>query len=391
MAEVTRRDKGADCSGERGSPATGIDSLEDINAQLDRAGLEEEPMQQVSTQPLVPEWWEQCLAGIAVSCRDAIVAKLRHISQAKLDYIINVVEDATKAASAEIRERDQSCTSERDKQPNRDGSAQLQGMSREQWARIPREQRWCTDGPEVGLAATISRCVDQVLPRAQHGDSYHLLAELDRQEGDAYKAVKRAALRLERAQQARSARRDGLESESRRATKEHDLAQKETAAKKCFNCGEVGHLAAGCPKPKKNGDRPTKHKPSLGRERRTTPKPKAGSFSAYVKGWCGEVREDVAGNETDAYGEPCLCDVTVMGIKAKAMIDTGSIISILPLGLLRQALKSGSPLDEMVTMLGAGNDRKVFDALGNEMRFLMLVATHVDVHGGVADVQTVVM
>ncbi|KHJ84557.1 zinc knuckle, partial [Oesophagostomum dentatum] len=233
-------------------------------------------------------------------------------------------------------------------------------------------------------------------------DSYHMLAELDRPEGDAYEAVKRAALRLERAQQARSARRDGVrnqapecaesrwrkrrgfrpESESRRATKEHDLAQKETTAKKCFKCGEVGHLAAGCPKPKENGDRPTKHKPSLGRERRTPPKPKAGSFSAYVKGWCGEVREDVAGNETEAYGEPCLCDVTVMGIKAKAMIDTGSIISILPLGLLRQALKSGSPLDEMVTMLGAGNDRKVFDASGNEMRFLMLVATHVDVHGG---------
>lgn len=40
---------------------------------------------------------------------------------------------------------------------------------------------------------------------------------------------------------------------------------------------------------------------------------------------------------TIAVGNPTICDAYVFGIKIKALVDTGSVISIVPATLLRQA------------------------------------------------------
>ncbi|RCN45604.1 hypothetical protein ANCCAN_08440 [Ancylostoma caninum] len=240
-------------------------------------------------------------------------------------------------------------------------------------------------------------------------DSYHLLTELDRHEGEIYQAVKKAALRLERTQQTQSkeqsdARRVFSDRTSKPWRKKEKFESrielqnsnkgKEPSNRRCFKCNELGHYASKCRKlVNKGGDgNATAQKPSgslQARDRRTVDKSRGGSFSTHVKGWCYGIRNDTSGTTTtEAYGKPYICDVNIMNVKAKAMIDTGSIISILPLGLLKLALENGSPLDDLVTMLGDGDSRKIVDASGNEMSFLMLVATDVQVLGaGLARVQ----
>ncbi|KAK6017926.1 hypothetical protein OSTOST_16543 [Ostertagia ostertagi] len=71
-----------------------------------------------------------------------------------------------------------------------------------------------------------------------------------------------------------------------------------------------------------------------------------------------------------------------------AMIDTGSVVSIVPLGLLLEAKEKKIDLDSLVTIMGDGNSQRVVDASGNAMSFLMLIATEVNVQGaGQARVQ----
>ncbi|KAL6742133.1 hypothetical protein Aduo_015321 [Ancylostoma duodenale] len=240
-------------------------------------------------------------------------------------------------------------------------------------------------------------------------DSYHLLTELDRHEGEIYQAVKKAALRLERTQQTQSreqrgARRQFSDRTPKPWRKEEKFESrvepqsankgKEPSSRRCFKCNELGHYASKCRKlvGKGNDGNAAAQKPSgslQARDRRAADKSKGGSFSTCVKGWCCGIRDDTSiRNTTEAYGKPYICEVNIMNVKAKAMIDTGSIISILPLGLLKLALENGSPLDDLVTMLRDGDGRKIVDASGNEMSFLMLVATDVQVLGaGSARVQ----
>ncbi|KAK5970573.1 hypothetical protein GCK32_010214, partial [Trichostrongylus colubriformis] len=65
----------------------------------------------------------------------------------------------------------------------------------------------------------------------------------------------------------------------------------------------------------------------------------------------------------------------------KALIDTGSVISIIPVGLLKLAQELGVDMDSMVTMLGEAEENQVLDASGNPMKFLMRIAVDIKVKG----------
>ncbi|EPB71435.1 sushi domain protein [Ancylostoma ceylanicum] len=237
-------------------------------------------------------------------------------------------------------------------------------------------------------------------------DSYHLLTELDAPQGQVYDSVRRAAIRLERAREAemlvqkRNERSQAKipfakyfkQGSDKGSKQEHgiDATSSGNREKRCFQCGETGHYARKCPcKQGRRGKEQEQHQKTDGGVRKTNSGKLKGSFSAQVRGWCCSIREP--GRRlilTKAYGKPCVCKVDVFGIKAQAIVDTGSIVSIVPVGLLKQAMDKAIDLDSMVTMMGDGNKHKVVDASGNSMDFLMLIATDLRVEGaGAARVQ----
>ncbi|KAL6724159.1 hypothetical protein Aduo_019072 [Ancylostoma duodenale] len=235
-------------------------------------------------------------------------------------------------------------------------------------------------------------------------DSYYMLAALDSPEGRIFDEVRKVALRLERTREAgqvskaktwreRQAKgRSGKTlqesgEDSSHQSHEHTSKDSRTAAK-CFHCGEKGHFSRWCPK--RRADVPASSKPSRPASTRQSQeklknqmdkRPARGSFSTHLQSWCCKVDSNEGRTPTEAYGQPCYCDVIVFGIKTKALIDTGSTISIIPVGFLKRAQETGADLDQMVTMMGDGNETQVYDASGNPMKFLMRIATDVKVCG----------
>uniref|UniRef100_A0A7I4YM70 CCHC-type domain-containing protein n=1 Tax=Haemonchus contortus TaxID=6289 RepID=A0A7I4YM70_HAECO len=212
-------------------------------------------------------------------------------------------------------------------------------------------------------------------------DAYHMLTELDRADGEVYQAVRRAALRLERTQQPRSGGKQILRkvswSPSQKEQAERAGAHSRGGRPKCYGCGEEGHVVKKCPKQAAK-DVKQRKQPGPGQ---APSKVKDGAFSAFVKQWCCEVRTDAQTNGmTEAYGKPYICNVTIFGIIAKAMIDTGSVLSIVPMGLLKQAQNKGVDLDGMVKVMNWRAKRPIVDASGNAMSFLKLIATDVQLH-----------
>ena len=61
------------------------------------------------------------------------------------------------------------------------------------------------------------------------------------------------------------------------------------------------------------------------------------------------------------------------GIQVTALVDTGSVISIVPAQLLlKEAVQSDLMLVEM-SVIGSGSEHAVFDALGKQMMFLAII------------------
>ncbi|KAK6017442.1 zinc knuckle [Ostertagia ostertagi] len=191
-------------------------------------------------------------------------------------------------------------------------------------------------------------------------DSYHMLTALEAPNGMVYQSVRNAALRLERGREALRAklqsqkgqRQDQIDPSKHRGHGKADTGEvmpgDGTSGKnvpgrktKCFRCGEMGHYARNCPNANAQVSSP--------RSRRQT--------KAEIK------------------------RVQMLGMTVDAMIDTGSVVSIVPLGLLLEAKKKMIDLDKLVTIMGDGNSQKVMDASGNTMSFLMLIATEVNVQG----------
>ncbi|KAK6059562.1 zinc knuckle [Cooperia oncophora] len=209
-------------------------------------------------------------------------------------------------------------------------------------------------------------------------NSYYMLEALDAPEGQVYEEVKKVATRLEKLQfdsashpsssyRGRFQKRDieRKEIESQKAFEKG--AGQQTGSQlfarplhKCYICDKEGHLAADC----NNGE-------TLG----------GISLSSELEGWCKTVRKRSNSTQPLAMGQPCTYDVKIFGIPVKALIDTGSVVSIIPVGLLKQARGQGVDLDSEARIVGDGKQRKLFDASGNAMSFLSEIVTEVTVIG----------
>ncbi|KAK6011348.1 zinc knuckle [Ostertagia ostertagi] len=228
-------------------------------------------------------------------------------------------------------------------------------------------------------------------------DSYHMLTALEAPHGMVYQSVRNAALRLERG---REAVRTKLQSHRYQRQDQIDRAKHSghgkaengevvsvdgangknvpTRKTKCFKCGEMGHYARNCP----NANAQVSPPHSNRQKRKSYEEKPVGSFSAHLEKWCGAVvNENNKEVMTEAYGKPLICRVQMLGMTVDAMVDTGSVVSIVPLGVLLEAKNRRIDLDQLVTIMGDGNSQRVMDASGNTMSFLMLIATEVNVQG----------
>ncbi|KAL6730721.1 hypothetical protein Aduo_001670 [Ancylostoma duodenale] len=147
---------------------------------------------------------------------------------------------------------------------------------------------------------------------------------------------------------------------------------------RCFNCGEAGHAAPQCPK--RDGGRPThrfQNKPRWnGRNQVVHPTPNNAvggiTLADEIDGWCRTVQGGASPSDSQprAVGQPCVCNVEIFGVATKALIDTGSVISIVPVGLLKIARQHGVNFEDEAKKVGNGNGRTLIDASGNPMSFL---------------------
>ncbi|KAK6054604.1 zinc knuckle [Cooperia oncophora] len=211
----------------------------------------------------------------------------------------------------------------------------------------------------------------------------------------AYDMVKAMAQRCERSKQVAAAMRNAMEGHARKSQTadyvNHDARQVQTTVNtleggsskldvrdataqrrpvgKCFNCNKQGHLRKDCTMPKKNATVTEKPKRSAQQAEPATAqqaKP-ARIFTASLRKWiCGAVEVD---NKCELVGEQTTTEVHLLGTSRKALLDTGSQISIIPLQVLQAALESGFDLDADVEEIPLDQQKQVFDASGNRMSF----------------------
>ncbi|KAK6036711.1 zinc knuckle [Cooperia oncophora] len=207
----------------------------------------------------------------------------------------------------------------------------------------------------------------------------------------AYDMVKAMAQRCERSKQVAAAMRNAMEGHARKSQngrlrkvdRSHDARQVQTTVNtlesgsskldvrdataqrrpvgKCFNCNKQGHLKKDCTMPMKNATVTEKVTRSA---QQAEP---ARIFTASLRKWiCGAVEVD---NKCELVGEQTTTDVHLLGTSRKALLDTGSQISIIPLQVLQAALESGFDLDADVEEIPLDQQKQVFDASGNRMSF----------------------
>ncbi|VDL69430.1 unnamed protein product [Nippostrongylus brasiliensis] len=217
-------------------------------------------------------------------------------------------------------------------------------------------------------------------------DSYHMLAALDTHEGKAYQAVKKVALRLEKTYAMKYEKADfsGKPNNFGKSTRVENANPLDRKGKfRCNNCGKHGHFAADCRSktfPRKEVAGENRKAPN--RNSTSGNKPSR-ALSTFVDEYCGMVSQGIrpAQSENVVTGKPTLCDVSIFGMKVKALIDTGSVVSIVPTTLLKQAKDRGFDLDKEAEIVENDQKSRVFDASGNLMSFLAVINAEVRIHG----------
>ncbi|VDO18529.1 unnamed protein product [Heligmosomoides polygyrus] len=140
--------------------------------------------------------------------------------------------------------------------------------------------------------------------------------------------------------------------------------QREKKEVVCHNCKKTGNLSRDCKElvPRATVVQPSLSTPDQG-EKRQKPQGKQRSFVAKRKTWaCGISETGVQSSELT--GSQIVAEVELLGQKVKALLDTGSQVSILPLALLLKAAHAGFDLDNDVEEIPTAEEVPIFNASG---------------------------
>ncbi|CAJ0606662.1 unnamed protein product [Cylicocyclus nassatus] len=147
-----------------------------------------------------------------------------------------------------------------------------------------------------------------------------------------------------------------------------------TDQRRCFNCRRYGHIGRECPYKRTQVNQIEKTKGFLqnGKQDNLTEViGKATSLGLKV----------YMGSKGSLVGEKCAAQISMLNLQVPAILDTGSMISIVPVGVLARAKKAGYDVDVLEVI----PDRKlnpVYDASTNRMNFLGAVKVPVKLEGG---------
>ncbi|EYB96268.1 hypothetical protein Y032_0152g2895 [Ancylostoma ceylanicum] len=151
----------------------------------------------------------------------------------------------------------------------------------------------------------------------------------------------------------------------------------ENASRKCYNCSKYGHIARNCPLREGRSSDVRRD----GREEHRKREEKSLSYLIQkVRSMGMEVRQRQT-ERAEVIGKPTISKVTILNRVARALLDSGSMVNIIPLQFLVNAQDEGFDVDSL-ELLSEENIEEVYDASNNPMTFLGLVKIPVTLHGG---------
>nr|CDJ82535.1 Zinc finger domain containing protein [Haemonchus contortus] len=125
---------------------------------------------------------------------------------------------------------------------------------------------------------------------------------------------------------------------------------------RCYKCGNMGHLAKVC----RSRPNPQQRTPARANAQQ---RPDV-AYASLVEKWVCTSWWESASKTSELFGEKPLAVITLCGIEAKALLDTGSQTTIIPVRLLKKAMDRKVDLDEYIERI-PGPNTKVRDASGN--------------------------
>ncbi|KAK6031026.1 zinc knuckle [Ostertagia ostertagi] len=246
--------------------------------------------------------------------------------------------------------------------------------------------------PELGEDTLSIIRADHLYDQISHWDeSCHLQEALEGPGSDMYERLKDAAMRaewrhlsLKNRKSTEFSQTTGVTSRGQRNVrrnyfKENDVSQIKAKSSvelednedrkgnkerlKCFKCKSTGHKAREC------------------KTTATSEVSRPVSLSARVRGVkCTKVHSKhghIRNRSPHIFGKRSTIEVTILGKDRKALLDTGSQISILPSIVLQEAMDDGIDIDAVVKEIALPKSLKITDASGKAMKFL--TAVEVDV------------
>ncbi|KAK6031471.1 zinc knuckle [Ostertagia ostertagi] len=165
------------------------------------------------------------------------------------------------------------------------------------------------------------------------------------------------------------------------STPNHRISKRErdnrepAQGKKCYQCSRFGHIARECPSRAVRVNRASQMK--------TQSEDGETKMSSMIQRGrsLGMTTQGRGAGKTDLIGSQIVIPLKFLGEQCNALVDTGSMISIIPIEIVARAQDRGFDVDSL-SVVPKSKLKPVFDASNNEMDFMGAVYIQVETEGG---------